>query len=121
MLRLTSTLLRRCSVFEKISKGELPARVVYEDEQCQVIHDISPVSPVHLLVYPRKKIARLSTAEEGDHPLLGHLLGVAAKTAKAQGLEGYRVVINVGEDGGQTIDHLHLHVVGGRKQCWPPG
>jgi histidine triad (HIT) family protein len=109
------------SLFERIGRGQLPAKVVFEDERCQVIQDINPVSPVHLLVYPRERVNRLSDAGPQHEGLLGHLLLVAGQVARQQGLEGYRVVVNVGREGCQTIEHLHLHVVGGRQLRWPPG
>jgi histidine triad (HIT) family protein len=109
-------------LFCKIVDGTIPSTAVYQDEQCYAFADIHPGAPVHVLIVPRKHIASLADAEEGDQPLLGHLSWVAAEIARAKGLgKGYRVVINNGEDGGQTVDHLHLHVLGGRTLAWPPG
>jgi histidine triad (HIT) family protein len=110
------------TIFSKIIDGKIPAPRVYEDDQCIVIRDINPTAPVHLLVLPRKKISQLSKAQETDEQLLGHLLVVAAKVAKQEGLTGgFRTVINDGKDGQQSVYHLHVHVVGGRPLNWPPG
>lgn len=109
-------------LFCKIIEGGLPSSSVYQDEQCYAFVDINPQAPVHVLVIPRKHIASLAQAEESDQPLLGHLLWAAAEVAQKKGLSrGYRVVISTGRDGGQTVDHLHLHVLGGRAMHWPPG
>jgi histidine triad (HIT) family protein len=109
-------------LFCKIVDGSIPSSAVYQDEQCYAFADIHPQAPVHALIAPRKHVVSLADAEEGDKPLLGHLLWVAAEIARAKGLEkGYRVVINSGEDGGQTVDHIHVHVLGGRPMHWPPG
>jgi len=110
------------TIFGKITRGEIPTKFIYEDNQCVAFHDISPTAPTHFLVVPRKPITQLSSAEEQDQQLLGHLLLVASKVAKDQGLAaGYRVVINNGRNGCQSVYHLHLHVVGGRQLGWPPG
>jgi histidine triad (HIT) family protein len=109
------------SVFEKIMAGKIPARVEYEDDRCLVIRDIEPQAPVHCLVIPRKKIERVAQMETSDEPLLGHLLWVANRVAAQLGLEGYRLVINNGPDAGETVPHLHLHLLGGRRFGWPPG
>ena len=109
-------------LFCKIVDGSIPSTAVYQDDQCYAFADIHPHAPVHVLVVPRKHIASLADAQEEDQPLLGHLLWVAAEIARAKGLgNGYRVTVNNGEDGGQTVDHLHLHVLGGRQMHWPPG
>jgi histidine triad (HIT) family protein len=109
-------------LFCKIVDGSIPSSAVYQDEQCYAFADIHPQAPVHVLIAPRKHVVSLADAEEGDKPLLGHLLWVAAEIARAKGLEkGYRVVINSGENGGQTVDHIHVHVLGGRPMHWPPG
>lgn len=103
------------SVFSKIIAGEIPARLVYEDEQCIVIHDAHPQASVHLLVIPRKPLVSLLDAEIADAPLLGHLMVVAAKVAKEAGLDkGFRLVANNGKSAGQSVFHLHFHVLGGR-------
>jgi histidine triad (HIT) family protein len=109
-------------LFCKIIAGTIPSKSVYHDEQCFAFHDIDPKAPVHVLVIPRKHIASLAAAEKEDQALLGHLLWAAAEVARTQGLSnGYRVAISTGKDGGQTVDHLHVHVLGGRAMGWPPG
>lgn len=109
------------TVFGKILRGELPADRVYEDDQCIAIRDINPAGPVHVLVIPRKEIPRLSQMTEEDEPLVGHLLRVATRVAKQEGLSDYRLVVNDGKGAGQTVFHLHVHVIGGRPLSWPPG
>lgn len=109
-------------LFCKIASGEIPSKRVYEDDQCVAFADIRPEAPVHFLVTPREHMASLAQATPQHAALLGHLLATAGEIARAQGLgNGYRIVINTGEDGGQTIEHLHLHVLGGRRLSWPPG
>lgn len=111
-------------IFCKIASGEIPAKKLYEDEDAIAFADIDPKAPVHTLIIPRKHIASLAEVEdtpEGKH-LLGHLHSVANRLAQQQGLgNGYRIVINTGPDGGQTVGHLHLHLLGGRQMHWPPG
>lgn len=103
------------TVFARILAGDIPADKLYEDDLCIVIRDIQPRAPVHLLVIPRKPIARLSDAGDEDQALLGHLLLVARRMAQEHGVaEGFRTVINNGEGAGQTVFHLHVHVLGGR-------
>jgi len=110
------------TIFGKISRGEIPCKFIYEDEQCVAFHDINPQAPTHFLVIPRKPITQISKAEDGDEALLGHLLLTARKVALQQGLDhGFRIIINDGKNGGQTVYHLHLHVLGGRPLGWPPG
>lgn len=111
------------TLFERIAAGQIPATLVYEDDVAIAFRDINPVAPVHVLVIPRKPIPRLSEATAEDAALLGHLLGVCAAVARQEGLVegGYRVVTNNGEAAGQTVPHLHLHVLGGRPLGWPPG
>ncbi len=94
---------------------------MYEDDRAVVFRDIQPQAPTHLLVIPRKAIAKLSESGDGDEDLLGHLLRIAPRVAAAEGLEDFRVVINNGAGAGQTVFHLHLHVLGGRALSWPPG
>lgn len=109
-------------LFCKIAAGEIPARMLYQDEQVFAFADINPQAPVHILVLPRKHVPSLAHAEECDEALLGHLLGVSAALAKKEGLvHGFRTVINSGDEGGQTVDHLHVHLLGGRSMHWPPG
>ncbi|XP_054842582.1 adenosine 5'-monophosphoramidase HINT2 [Eublepharis macularius] len=110
------------TVFSKILDGSIAAEVLYQDDKCMAFRDVAPKAPVHFLVIPRQPIPRISRVAESDAQLLGHLLVVASQTARAQGLsEGYRVVINDGKHGAQSIYHLHLHVLGGRQMGWPPG
>lgn len=110
------------TIFSRILDRSLPADILYEDQQCLVFRDVAPQAPVHFLVIPKKPIPRISQAEEEDQQLLGHLLLVAKKTAKAEGLgDGYRLVINDGKMGAQSVYHLHIHVLGGRQLQWPPG
>ena len=111
------------TVFGAIVRGEIAADVVYEDEQCIAFRDLNPQAPTHVLVIPRVGISGLQEADQADPTLLGHLLQVAQIVARQEGLEedGWRVVVNVGEAGGQTVAHLHLHVLGGRRMTWPPG
>jgi len=108
-------------IFCKIGSGEIPSKKIYEDEICVAFYDISPAAPVHALVIPKKHIS--SVLEADDEGLLGHLLAVARDVAKAEGLaeSGFRFVINTGKDGGQTVNHLHIHILGGRSMAWPPG
>lgn len=109
------------TIFGKIARGEARADLVYEDDRALAFRDVNPQAPVHILVIPRKPIARLSLAEEGDEALLGHLLRVASRVAGEAQLEDFRVVVNDGAGAGQTVFHLHLHVIGGRPLTWPPG
>jgi len=109
------------TLFEKIIAREIPAAIVYEDEHTVAFRDISPKAPVHILVVPRKAIPRLSQAESQDAELLGHCLNAVRIVAAQEGLSDYRVVINCGPQAGQTVYHLHLHLMGGREMGWPPG
>jgi histidine triad (HIT) family protein len=109
-------------LFCKIIAGEIPSKKVFEDDLTYVFRDIGPQAPTHVLVVPRKHITSLAHAAEEDRELLGHLHWVAAKIAEQEGLKkGFRTVINIGPDGGQTVDHLHIHLLGGRSMTWPPG
>jgi len=111
------------TIFHKIIRREIPAEIVHEDAQCIAIRDIHPVSPVHLLVIPKKTLPSLHDATAEDKELLGHLMLTARELAEKNGLakDGYRIVLNSGENGGQTVFQLHVHVVGGRLFGWPPG
>ncbi len=111
------------TIFGAIVRGEIPADIVYQDEQCIAFRDINPQAPTHVLVIPRAAIAGLQEADQADPALLGHLMQAAQTVARQEGLEeqGWRVVVNVGEAAGQTVPHLHLHVLGGRALSWPPG
>ena len=109
-------------LFCRIANRDIPVTAIYEDELVLAFHDIAPQAPVHFLVIPRRHLASLAHTAKEDAGLLGHMLAVASEQAAAQGLSsGFRTVINVGEHGGQTVDHLHLHVLGGRTLSWPPG
>src|SRR5271154_4372375 len=109
-------------LFCKIVAGTIPAKRVYEDDLCLCFADIHPQAPTHLLIIPKEHIASQAHCEASHPPLLGHLMATAATIARDSGLDGgYRVVINTGPDGGQTVDHLHLHLLGGRAMTWPPG
>ena len=110
-------------LFCKIVAGTIPAKLVYEDEHAVAFHDINPQAPTHALVIPRAHIASLAEAVEEHESLLGHLLLVAARVAREVGVAetGFRTVINSGEDAGQEVFHIHVHVLGGRKLVWPPG
>ena len=111
------------TIFSKIIRKEIPAKIVHEDDQCLAFHDVSPQAPVHVLVIPKKPIESLKQLESGDAELLGHLWLTIPKIASDLGLAdgGYRVVVNCGRDGGQSVDHLHFHILGGRGLKWPPG
>lgn len=110
------------TLFEKIILREIPATIVHEDDTCIAIRDIAPQAPTHVLVIPKKPIPRLAKAEDDDAATLGHLLLTARKVAKDLGLaKGFRIVINNGEHGGETVPHLHVHVLGGRPLEWPLG
>lgn len=110
------------TIFGKIVRGEIPATIVHEDDLCMAFHDVAPQAPVHVLVIPKKPIVSLADAATDDAGLLGHLVFVATQLARTLGLaDGYRLVINCGRDGGQSVDHLHLHLLGGRRLSWPPG
>jgi histidine triad (HIT) family protein len=110
------------TIFSKIIRREIPADILYEDDLAIAFRDVSPQAPTHFLVIPKKPILSVATAEDEDTQLLGHLMRVVAKVAQDEGLEnGYRVTTNIGRDGGQSVNHLHLHVLGGRALAWPPG
>ncbi|XP_013136635.1 PREDICTED: histidine triad nucleotide-binding protein 1 [Papilio polytes] len=111
------------TIFGKILRKEIPAKFVYEDDQCVAFHDVNPQAPTHILVIPRKPISQLSKASDEDEQLLGHLMIAARKIAAQEGLDesGFRLVINDGKNGAQSVYHLHLHILGGRQMRWPPG
>ncbi len=110
-------------LFCKVIAGEIPAEIIQRDDRCVVIRDINPQAPTHLLVIPTDHIESLNEASRRDEPLLGHLLRVGARVANQAGLDesGFRTVINTGEGAGQSVFHLHVHVLGGRTMNWPPG
>ncbi|MCE0499594.1 MAG: histidine triad nucleotide-binding protein [Methylacidiphilales bacterium] len=111
------------TLFTKIINREIPARIAYEDDRVLAFHDVNPQAPVHVLVVPKKEIARVAETQPEDEALLGHLIFVAQTLAKDLGLNetGFRIVINNGRDGGESVPHLHVHVLGGRAMAWPPG
>jgi len=110
-------------IFCKIIAGDIPADVVYEDEHVFAFHDINPQAPVHIVLIPKAHIDNILAAQESDAETLGQLLLSAAHVAKLGGIaeSGFRVVVNAGPDAGQSVDHIHLHILGGRKLAWPPG
>ena len=109
------------TIFKKIIDGEIPADIVFEDEHCLAFRDINPVAPVHLLVIPKKEIVNVGSMESDDADLMGHCIAVCGKIAKQEGLEAFRVVTNSGANAGQSVFHIHFHVIGGRGLSWPPG
>ncbi len=110
------------TIFGKIIRKEIPADIVYEDDLCLAFRDINPQAPTHILVIPKNPIPRLTDTVAQDKELLGHMLLIVKEVAAQEGLvNGYRVVINTDEDGGQTVFHLHMHLLGGRSLRWPPG
>lgn len=110
------------TLFQRIADGEIPATFLHQDELCVAFRDIAPQAPTHVLVVPRKPIPRVGEAAAADQALLGHLLLIAAKVARELGLkDGFRLVINHGRDGGESVPHLHVHLLGGRALGWPPG
>jgi histidine triad (HIT) family protein len=111
------------TIFKKIIDREIPADIVYEDELCLAFRDINPQAPIHILLIPKKEIRSLADASADDQNILGHLMLTAGAIAHQEGIaeSGFRVVVNTRDDGGQTVDHLHLHIVGGRRMQWPPG
>ncbi len=110
------------TIFSKIIRREIPADIVYEDDKCLAFRDVNPQAPVHILIIPKQPIARLIDAVDDDQSLLGHLLLTANKVAAEQGVEeAFRVVVNNGAGVGQSVFHLHLHILAGRSFTWPPG
>ena len=109
------------TVFTKIINKEIPADIVYEDELCLAFKDINPQAPVHILLIPKKEITSSEQIEKEDQSLMGHLMVKVPEIAKLLNLSSYRLVVNTGEDAGQTVFHIHIHILGGRKLQWPPG
>tara|TARA_B100000242_G_C42976700_1_gene453332 strand:- start:606 stop:947 length:342 start_codon:yes stop_codon:yes gene_type:complete len=111
------------TIFTKIINKEIPADILFENDNVIAFRDVNPVAPVHFLVIPKKEIPTLNDIDENDKDIIGELFLVAKKLAKIEGLEkkGYRTIFNCNEDGGQTVFHIHLHVMGGRQMEWPPG
>ena len=113
--------MKQKTIFDKILLGEIPCEEVYSDEKCLAFKDVTPQAPIHILIIPRKPIVSLQQIQQEDQELLGHLLFICTKVANDSGLESWRTVINTGEESGQTVFHLHIHILGGRKLNWPPG
>ena len=111
------------TIFTQIINKEIPADIVYEDDICLAFKDISPQAPVHLLIIPKKEIVSIATLTDEDKEIMGHIMVKTAEIARIAGLEenGYRVVTNIGENGGQSVFHIHFHLLGGRRLTWPPG
>ena len=111
------------TIFDKIINKEIPAKIVYEDDKCLAFRDIHPQAPVHVLLIPKRAIATMNDVSESDASLLGYLMTKAPVIAKQLGIadDGYRLVINTNENGGQTVSHIHIHILGGRALGWPPG
>ena len=110
------------TLFEKIIARQIPADIVFEDDLCLAFRDISPQAPTHILVIPKKPIPRIGEAKPEDQALLGHLFLTAAAIARTENLaDGFRIVVNNGSHGGETVPHLHIHILGGRHLAWPPG
>jgi histidine triad (HIT) family protein len=110
------------TIFQRIIDKEIPAKIIFEDDQCLAFHDVAPQAPTHVLVIPKKPITSLDTLADQDAALVAHMWVVIRDLAKKLNLDrGYRVVVNCGRDGGQSVDHLHFHLLGGRQLNWPPG
>ncbi len=111
------------TIFEKILHGEIPCKPIYEDEYTLAFHDINPQAPVHILVIPKRKIINVANSNESDIEQMGRVLFTAKKVAEISGIDktGYRLIINNGDDGGQTVYYMHCHILGGRSLSWPPG
>ena len=120
---LCALIIMSRNIFEKIIAKEIPATIVYEDDIVLAFRDVNPQAPVHILIVPKKSISRIAEAKPADAQLFGHLLLKAAEVAEKAGLKqtGYRLVINNGRDGGESVPHLHCHILGGRPMVWPPG
>jgi histidine triad (HIT) family protein len=110
------------TIFKRIIDGEIPARIIYQDDRCLAFHDIAPQAPTHVIVIPKQEIPSLAAVTAAEAPLMGHLVEVVATLARQLKLDdGYRVVVNCGPLAGQSVDHLHFHLLGGRPLSWPPG
>ena len=118
---ISTRFMAQTTIFQKIIDGEIPCEKIYEDKLCIAFNDIAAQAPIHFLVIPKKPIVNLSLCVEEDAPLLGHLLFIGSKIAKSKNLDNWRTVINTGEESGQTVFHLHIHFLSGRKMNWPPG
>ena len=110
-------------IFCKIAAGDNPAEIIFQDDRCLAIQDLNPQAPKHVLIIPREHMDSLNDASRNDEALLGYLLRIGARIANQLGIaeEGFRLVINTGQNGGQSVEHLHVHIIGGRKMSWPPG
>ena len=113
--------MTKATIFDRILSGEIPCDEVYSDEHCLAFRDIQPQAPSHIILIPRRAIKNMREVKVEDAEILGHLLLVSSKIASKEGLESWRTVINTGSEAGQTIFHLHLHIIGGRSLSWPPG
>ena len=111
------------TIFSKIINREIPAKIAYEDDRCLAFHDVNPQAPVHVLLIPKKFIRSMAELASNDQDLMGHMMVKASEIAKSLGLaeNGYRIVVNTNRDGGQSVFHLHIHILGGRGLGWPPG
>lgn len=111
------------TIFKKIIDKQIPAKIVHEDDLCLAFHDVQPQAPAHILVIPKKEIRSMAETTTADKALLGHMMITAAEIAAKQGLkeDGYRLVVNTNGNGGQSVYHLHIHILGGRQMQWPPG
>ncbi|MES2854320.1 MAG: histidine triad nucleotide-binding protein [Bdellovibrionota bacterium] len=111
------------TLFTKILNGEIPGKIIYQDEKCFAIRDINPQAPVHVLLIPKKEIPSMNELIANDEGLMGHMMKKVAEIAKTEGIDqsGYRLVVNNGSNAGQTVSHIHLHIIGGRALGWPPG
>lgn len=110
------------TIFQKIADGEIPAQKIHEDELCVAINDINPQAPVHILVFPKQPVTRIGEATAEDNALVGHLMRVAADLGnRHDGGKGYRIVVNNGPAGGESVPHMHVHILAGRQMTWPPG
>ena len=109
------------TIFQKIIDRQIPAKIVYEDDRALAFRDVNPQAPTHILVVPKQPIGRLAEMTRDDESLIGHVLWVAREVAAQEGLDDFRVVINSGAGAGQSVFHLHAHVLGGRPMFWPPG
>lgn len=115
--------MKNDTIFGRILRGEIPANIIYQDEVCIAFRDINPQAPVHVLVIPREHVASVAHAGPEHRALMGHLLWAAAEVARREGIadDGYRLVTNIGRHGQQSVEHLHIHLIGGRQLEWPPG
>ena len=113
--------MTRETIFSKIIKEEIPCEIIYKDDKCIAFNDINPQAPIHILIIPKKPIESLSSLDKEDSALMGHLLLIVKQIAEDKQLKNWRTVINTGSESGQTVFHLHIHIIGGRKLSWPPG